>query len=103
MVEVQMLIPKAANDGASFPVEHHKVFETAIVDAFGGYTLLPSDAVGGWRNADGVTYADSTRLYAIAIVSIVDGAKIGALATFAKAHYAQEAIAIRYLGLFEVL
>lgn len=103
MLEVQMLIPVAANDGAIFSASHHAVFEGEILAAFGGFTLLLTGAVGGWRNADGVTYADATRLYAIAIVSIADGSKVGALADFAKAHYAQEAIAIRYLGIFEVL
>jgi hypothetical protein len=103
MFEVQMLIPVAANDGTTFSAAHHTVFEAEILTAFGGYTLLLAGAVGGWRNTDGVTYADATRLYVIAVGSIVDGAKVGTLAAFAKAHYAQEAIAIRYLGIFEIL
>lgn len=103
MIEVQMLIPVTANGGATFSGAHHMVFEAEILTAFGGYTLLLSGALGGWRNADGVTYADATRLYVIAIASIVDGAKLGTLAAFAKAHYTQEAIAIRYLGIFEIL
>ncbi len=103
MFEVQMLIPVADNSGNVFSVAHHMVFENAIIEAFGGFTLLMSGAVGGWRDESGVTYSDSTRLYLIAVVSLVDGSKVGALAAFAKAHYEQLAISIRFLGLFEIL
>ncbi len=103
MFEVQMLIPLADNDGETFDAGHHAAFEIAIIDSFGGFTLYPASAVGGWRNAAGVTFADATRIYGIAIVSIVDGDKIGALARFAKAFYMQEAIFIRYLGVIEIL
>jgi len=77
--------------------------EAAIIDSFGGFTLYPASAVGGWRNAAGVTFSDATRIYGIAVVTIVDGDKLGALARFAKAFYAQEAIFIRYLGIIEIL
>lgn len=103
MFEVQMLIPLADNDGETFSDAHHASFETVIIDSFGGFTLYPSVAVGGWRNADGKTFADTTRIYGIAVVSLVDGDKVGALARFAKAFYAQEAISIRFLGVFEIL
>lgn len=103
MFEVQMLIPLADNDGDTFTAAHHAVFEAAIIDSFGGFTLLPSTAVGGWRNDAGVTFADATRVYAIAVVSLAGGDKVGALARFAKAFYLQEAIYIRYLGVVEIL
>lgn len=103
MFEVQMLIPLADNDGETFGVEHHAAFEAAIIDSFGGFTLYPASAVGGWRNAAGVTFSDATRIYGIAVVSLVDGDKLGALARFAKAFYMQEAIFIRYLGIIEIL
>ncbi len=98
-----MLIPVASNEGDTFTAAHHAAFEVAIVDSFGGFTLYPSTAVGGWRNADGVIYADATRVYGIAVVSLADGGKVGELAAFAKTHYRQEAISIRYLGQFEIL
>lgn len=103
MFEVQMLIPLAGNDGATFTAEHHAAFEAAVIDSFGGFTLYPASAVGGWRNAAGVTFSDATRIYGIAVVSIVDGGKLGALAGFAKSFYSQEAIFIRYLGIIEIL
>lgn len=103
MFEVQMLIPLADNDGETFTAEHHAAFEEAIVDAFGGFSRLPSTVVGGWKNADGVMFSDITRVYAIAIVSLTDGGKLGGLVRFAKAFYLQEAIFIRYLGVIEIL
>lgn len=103
MFEVQMLIPLADNDGETFTAAHHAAFEEAMVDAFGGFTRLPATAVGGWRNADGVMFADVTRVYAIAIASITDGEKLGGIVRFAKAFYLQEAIFIRYLGVIEIL
>lgn len=103
MFEVQMLIPVADNDGDTFPAAHHAAFEAAIIDSFGGFTLYPASAIGGWRNADGVTFADATRVYGIAVVSLADGDKIGGLVRFAKAFYMQEAIFIRYLGIVEIL
>jgi hypothetical protein len=103
MFEVQMLIPLADNDGETFTAEHHAAFEGAIIDSFGGFTLYPASAVGGWRNAAGVTFSDATRIYGIAVVSLVDGDKVGGLARFAKAFYMQEAIFVRYLGVIEIL
>lgn len=103
MFEVQMLIPLAGNNGETFTVEHHAAFEAVILDSFGGFTLYPASAVGGWRNSAGVTFSDATRIYGIAVVSLVDGAKIGSLAQFAKTFYEQEAIFIRYLGQVEIL
>lgn len=103
MFEVQMLIPVADNDGDAFTAEHFAAFEAAILDAFGGFTLYPSQAVGGWRNDAGIEYRDSSRIYGIAVPSIADGAKLVALVRFAKAFFSQEAIAVRYLGQVEIL
>jgi excisionase family DNA binding protein len=68
MFEVQMLIPLADNDGETFTAEHHAAFEAAVIDSFGGFTLYPASAIGGWRNAAGVTFSDATRIYGIAVV-----------------------------------
>jgi hypothetical protein len=103
MFEVQVLIPLADNDGETFTAAHHAAFEEAIVDAFGGFSLLPSTAVGGWKNDAGVMFSDVTRVYAIAVVSLTHGDKLGGLVRFAKAFYMQEAIFIRYLGVVEIL
>jgi hypothetical protein len=103
MFEVQMLIPLAGNDGASFTAEHHAVFESAAVESFGGFTLYPACASGRWVNDAGVDMTDATRIYGFAVASIADGSKVVALAGFAKVLYEQEAIFIRYLGVTEIL
>jgi hypothetical protein len=103
MIEVQMLIPVTNNAGVRFSDAHFAVFEDHITETFGGYSLLPSEVAGGWRNDAGIIYRDRSRVYAVAIVSLTDGSRIGDLATFAKAHFEQEAIAVRYLGQIEIL
>jgi hypothetical protein len=101
--EIQMLIPVADNGGVTFTAEHHRAFEVAILNRFGGFSIYPTETVGSWRDDDGRVYVDRTRVYSIAIGSIAAGAKIASLARFAKRHYRQEAIFIRYLGQAEVL
>jgi hypothetical protein len=103
MFEVQVIIPVKDNDGEAFTAEHFAAFEVAIVDSFGGFSLLPGELVGGWRNDAGVEYRDRSRVYAVAVSGIAAGDKVAALARFAKALFAQEAIAIRYLGQFEII
>lgn len=102
MFEVQILIPLADNDGEIFTTEHHASWEAAAVDMFGGFTHYPSPAVGGWLDA-GEVCKDATRIYGLAVASLVDGEKVGALVRFTKAFYDQKAIFIRYLGLVEIL
>jgi hypothetical protein len=103
MFEVQMLIPVVSNEGDVFTAEHHAAFEARVIDACGGFTLYPSTAVGGWRNDTGQEFRDRTRVYGMAIRSLADGAGVAALGNFAKAHYCQEAIFIRYLGQVEII
>jgi hypothetical protein len=101
MFEVTLLIPVKDNEGESFTPTHHAQFEAALLDAFGGFTRYGS-ATGGWADA-GVVYADTLVIYAVAVGSIVDAAKIGTVAQFAKVHYRQLAVYVRYLGQAEVL
>jgi hypothetical protein len=58
--------------------------------------------VGAWVEA-GKTYHDATRIYGVALRSLVQGAQIGEVVEYAKRHYGQLAIYVRYLGLSEVL
>lgn len=102
MFELHILIPTTDNAGNAFAAEDHAAFEGFVIDRFGGITLYPSHAVGAWIDA-GTMYRDSTRIYGIAVKSIVDGAKIAEVVAFAKAHYGQLAIFIRYLGIAEIL
>jgi len=102
MIEVQILVPVAGNDGAEFSADHHEAFETFAAELFGGVTRLPSNAAGVWIEA-GTVYRDETRVYVVALASITDGGKVRTLADFVKAHYAQLAVYVRYLGTAEVL
>ncbi len=102
MFEVQILIPVADNAGRIFTQSHHDSFEAFAVGLFSGITRLPNEAAGVWADT-GVLYRDQARIYIIALRSIVNGGQIGELASFAKAHYAQLAVYIRYLALAEVL
>jgi hypothetical protein len=98
-----MLIPVADNEGKKFPFRVTAEFESAIVDRFGGYTSLPSELTGEWRNDAGVRYRDRSQCCLIAVDSIGRGSDLVALAQLAKKLFSQEAIAIRYLGQLEVL
>jgi hypothetical protein len=102
MIEVVVLVPVADNDAVTFPPAWHSVFEAKLLALFGGFSKLPSNVLGQWVG-DGATYTDETRAYVIAIKSIANGAEVGEAVAFAKAHYRQEAIFIRYLGVAEIL
>lgn len=102
MVEVVVLIPLSGNDGAAFTSEQHAAFEAFVLTRFGGLSRLSGTVAGKWL-ADGTTYTDELVAYAIAMQSITDGGLLREVVEFAKAHYAQEAIFVRYLGLAEVL
>ncbi len=102
MIEVCILVPVRANDGTTFTAEEHVAFEAELVRLFNGFTMLDASAFGGWVAA-GVVYQDETRIYAVFIASLVDGYTVGLAVAFAKTHYGQLAITIRYLGLAEIL
>lgn len=104
MFEIQVLIPVVDNAGVVFTAEEHLAFEAVLIERFGGFTLYPANAVGGWFDAkSGITYRDHTRMYGVAVGSIVDAAKVTDVVRFAQAHYRQEAIFVRYLGQVEIL
>jgi hypothetical protein len=102
VIEVSILIPVRGNDGTTFTAEEHAVFEERLVALFNGFTLLPGSAHGGWAEG-GIVYRDETRIYAVFIGSLADGSKVSLAVAFAKTHYGQLAITIRYLGLSEIL
>lgn len=101
MFEVRILIPQADNEGRQFLPNHHAQFEAFLLEAFGGFTRY-GEAVGGWQDGERV-YNDVLTVYGVAARSITDGAKIAAMAEMAKAHYAQEAVYVTYLGQAEIL
>lgn len=101
MFEVKLLIPVADDAGKTFLPAHHSQFEALLVELFEGVTRCGS-AEGPWATA-GRLHRDQTIVYAVAVKSIVDGAKLAEVVAFAKAHYQQLAILIAYLGQAEVL
>ena len=101
MIEVRFLVPLANNSGVGFLPSHHSQFEAALADLFGGFTRYGA-AAGGWIDA-GRVYRDDLTVYAVALSSIVEGAKVAELATYIKNHYSQLAVYITYLGQAEIL
>jgi len=102
MFEVHVFIPVNDNDARTFDAAHHQAFEVFVVERFKGITRYPGELAGTWAEA-GITYRDAHRCYGIALESITQGALIGEVAAFAKPHYRQHAIFIRFLGYAEVL
>lgn len=102
MVEVTILIPVADNDGDHFTPNHHAAFESFILERFGGLSREAQTIEGVWED-QGRTYRDTNLVYRIAIKSITEGGLLKEVADFAKQHYRQEAIFLRYLGVAEIV
>lgn len=102
MIEVTLFIPLADNEGQTFSAEAFDSFETFATTLFGGATRLDSLATGLWSEA-GVTYRDRSTVYVVALKSLTEGGKVAQLAEYAKAHFRQLAIYVRYLGIAEIL
>lgn len=104
IVEVQFLIPVRDNEGLHFDDAHDAVFEAHLATLFGGFTKLPAEAGGGWVDKDGRYYPDTMRVFIVAVGGLItDGASLRYAAQFAKQHYRQEAIYLRYLGVSEII
>jgi hypothetical protein len=102
MFEVMIQIPVVDNNGEVFTADHHAAFEAFVLAAFGGFSW-GATVEGAWRNNAGVDFRDTTRTLVVAVSGIAAGAKVAEVAAFAKTHYRQEAIYIRYLGLAEII
>jgi len=102
VIEVQILIPVADNAGANFTASHDAKWEAELNRLFGGHSRLPGEVAGQWVQG-GQLYLDRSRVYLIALSSITHGDRVGEAAAFARGHYGQLAIYVRYLGLSEVL
>lgn len=73
------------------------------MERLGGFTQLPGEAQGGWVDrATGREYRDATILYMVAVDGLVGNESLRDAVRFAKAHYQQEAILLRYLGVTEI-
>lgn len=102
-MEFTVLIPVVSNEGEAFSPEHDSVFEAFLLDRFGGFSRQPGLVAGAWIGEGGFAYRDASRAYVVALSSILEAGKLAEVVAFAKSHYRQEAIYLRYLGLSEVL
>ena len=98
-----MFIPTVGNDGVPFEARDFKAFEAAAVRLFGGVTRLPGLATGSWLDETEKLFRDRSRQYLVAMGSLTEGDKLAQLVRFAKEHFAQKAIYVRYLGLSEII
>lgn len=104
MIEVIILVPVANNDGRSFSAPHHRAFEAFLMERFEGFTRLPGKAQGGWVDrATGQEYRDATILIMVAVEGLVGNTALREAVSFAKSHYQQKAILLRYLGVTEII
>ncbi len=107
MFVLEVLIPVHDNEKVAFPPTWHHAFGTFLLETFGGYTKLPGTTQGAWIETtdDGrkAVYTDESFVYLLSIDSITDGHKVVAAVDFAKRHYRQKAIFLRYLGVAEIL
>jgi hypothetical protein len=103
MIEVQFLVPLADNTGQVFRSEHHDAFAAELTRLFGGCSALRGVVAGQWVDA-GRVYFDQNRVYAVFIPGLLEaGALVMTAIAFAKIHYAQLKIGVRYLGHAEIL
>lgn len=102
MFDLVILIPVRDNDGDDFPESAFALFEEILVTRFGGFTCEAGTASGGWA-FEGRVYRDETRVYHVAMRTIGDGVLVVSVVAFAKSHFRQEAIFIRYLNIIEIL
>lgn len=103
MIVVTILIPLADNVARTFSAEHHRAFELALAEFFGGFTKLPGEALGAWLDK-GRLYNDTTRAYQVAVTGLLERASaIMDAVQLARMHYRQESIFVTYLGAAEII
>jgi hypothetical protein len=102
MIEVEVFIPQFGNDGRTFDAAEIAAFEARAIALFGGVSRLGNTVRGLWAE-DGVIFTDESVAYVVAIKSLTDGGKVAELVEFAKAHFSQLAIYVRYLGQAEII
>ena len=100
MIEVQIIIPLSGNDGIPFTQAHHNTFEDFVLERFEGFSVLPGTVAGAWKKS-GRTFRDTSRIYLVAMESLLDGEKLREVVKKARTHYRQEGIYFRYLTLAE--
>jgi hypothetical protein len=102
VIDLDLLIPVADNSGVPFDPTYDAVFETELNRLFGGHTRMTGDIVGQWVEG-GQTFKDTHRVYRVRVAGLIRNPEVAAVIDFAKQHYAQLAIYVRYLGQSEIL
>lgn len=103
MIDVQVFIPVADNEGQLFTSSHDNIFIDWLISQFGGCSVLSGLVAGSWKE-EGQTYHDQNRVFCVFVRGMVqDADKLTATIERAKDHYRQLAITIRYLGMSEIL
>jgi hypothetical protein len=103
VIEVQLFIPIADNSGNPFSDTQHGQFERELLNLFGASSLMPGTVMGQWTSAVTV-YRDELRVYLVSVPGILAAAnELRAAVAFAKSHYSQLNLYVRYLGVSEIL
>ena len=103
MIEVSILIPVADNSGDPFTPDHFATFEAFLLERFGGMTRATDTVEGLWMDSS-ITYRDTLVVYLVGVASVLQEAdKLTEACTFAKRHFHQEAVYIRYLGVADIV
>lgn len=102
MIEVNILVPVADNDGLNFTPNDFRTWEDELASLFGGFSLLPGHVKGAWIDNDR-RYDDTLRTYVVVIGNITEGDKVGRAVEAAKRLFRQEAIYFRALGVATIL
>lgn len=103
MFEIKVLVPTIGNDGRPFTDAEFTELESVLTEVFGGFSRDTALTVGGWKGPDGRIYHDASRAYVVFVEGITKAAEIATIVAYVKHHFAQEAVAIRYLGMSEIL
>lgn len=103
MFEIKVLVPTVGNDGRPFTEEEFAELESVLTEIFGGFSREAGLTVGGWKGPDGRVYRDASRVYVVFLDSITKAAEIATIVAHVKLAFAQEAVAIRYAGMSEIL
>lgn len=101
MIEIEIFVPLADNDGQRFGRDHHAEFLGLAERLCGGYSDY--GIVRGAYVEGGRTYRDYNRRVAVVIPSITCGQVVRHLVGFALDHYRQLGIFVRVLGHTEVV
>ncbi len=97
-IRVVLMVPLCFNDGRTVPDEVHHRFEHHLAGYFGGWTRLHARR-GSWHGQ-----REDMRPYEVWVRNLLGSAdQIKRCASMALAMYQQEAIAVEYLGLAELV